>query len=138
MNYPLTVKLFLPYWFSPWKVVWLKQTAKILFKPFQKTFKASKGLFTNYVDKILAFSDHLPPCVEIFYGTIVDKKTTYLPTSSCKHSLRATPKCQPKKLSLGCTFNFWILSGRGTTWLCTGCLHMGTQPTTQTPLSLLH
>ena len=27
-----------------------------------------KGLFTNYVDKILAFFDHLPPCVDIFYG----------------------------------------------------------------------
>ena len=27
-----------------------------------------KGSFTNYVDKILSFLDHLPPCVDIFYG----------------------------------------------------------------------
>ena len=27
-----------------------------------------KGSFTTYVDKILAFFDHLPPCVDIFYG----------------------------------------------------------------------
>jgi hypothetical protein len=45
-----------------------------------------KGSFTNYVDKILAFFHHLPPCVDIFYGMNVDKKTniseppTYLPS----------------------------------------------------------
>ena len=42
----------------------------------------SKGLFTNYVDKIVAFLDHLPPCVDIFYGMNIDKNgywTTYLP-----------------------------------------------------------
>ena len=51
-----------------------------------------KASFTNYIDKILAFFDHLPPSVEIFYGMNVDKKQTYhLPTSSCKHSLRTTP-----------------------------------------------
>ena len=33
-----------------------------------------KGSFTNYVDKILAFFDHLPPYVDIFYGINVDKK----------------------------------------------------------------
>ena len=39
-----------------------------------------KGMFTNYVDKILDFFDHLPPCVDIFYGMNVDNfKTTYLP-----------------------------------------------------------
>ena len=27
-----------------------------------------RGLFTNYVDKILAFFDHLPICVDIFYS----------------------------------------------------------------------
>ena len=32
------------------------------------------GLFTNYIDKIFAFFDHLPPCVDIFYGMNVDKK----------------------------------------------------------------
>ena len=41
-------------------------------------------MFTNYVYKILAFSDHLPPCVYIFYGMNVYKKwtfwTTYLPS----------------------------------------------------------
>ena len=50
----------------------------------------TKGSFTNYVDKILAFFDHLPPCVDIFYGMNVDKKWTFLdhlPTSSCKRSL---------------------------------------------------
>ena len=39
---------------------------------------AIKGLFTNYVDKILTFFDHLPPCIEIFYGMNVDKKWTFL------------------------------------------------------------
>ena len=50
----------------------------------------NKGSFTNYVDKILAFSDHLPPCVDIFYGMNVDKKWAFLdhlPTSSCKRNL---------------------------------------------------
>ena len=39
--------------------------------------------FTNYVDKILTFFDHLPTFVDIIYGINVDKKqtfwTTYLP-----------------------------------------------------------
>ena len=55
---------------------------------------AQRGPFTKYVDKILAFFDHLPPCVDIFYGMDIDKKWTfldYLPTSSCKHSLWTTP-----------------------------------------------
>ena len=30
--------------------------------------------FTEYVDKILAFFEHLPPYVDIFYGMNVDKK----------------------------------------------------------------
>ena len=33
-----------------------------------------KGSFTNYVDKILAFFDHLPPSIDIFYDMNVDKK----------------------------------------------------------------
>ena len=37
-----------------------------------------KGVFTNYVDKILAFFDHLPPSVYIFYLMNVDKKWTFL------------------------------------------------------------
>ena len=50
----------------------------------------AQGSFTNYVDKILAFLDHLPPCVDVFYLILVDKKWTFLdhlPTSSCKRSL---------------------------------------------------
>ena len=49
-----------------------------------------KGSFTNYVDNILAFSDHLFTCVDIFYGVSVDQKWTFedhLPTLSCKRSL---------------------------------------------------
>ena len=48
-----------------------------------------KGLFTKYVDKILAFFDQLH-----FYGINVDKKWTFLdrlPTSSCKRSLWTIP-----------------------------------------------
>ena len=39
---------------------------------------STSGSFTNYVDNILAFFDHLPPCVDIFYGMNVDKKWTFL------------------------------------------------------------
>jgi hypothetical protein len=42
-----------------------------------------KGSFTNYVDKILAFFDHLPTSIDIFYGLNIDKKWTFsdhLPT----------------------------------------------------------
>ena len=57
-----------------------------------KKIKSNKGLFTNYVDKMLAFSDHLPsiPYVYIFYGINLDKTWTFLnqlPTLSCKRSL---------------------------------------------------
>ena len=39
-----------------------------------------QGMFINYVHKILDFFDHLPLCVDIFYGMNVDNfKTTYLP-----------------------------------------------------------
>ena len=37
-----------------------------------------KGSFTKYVDKILSFLDHLPPCVDIFYGMNVDKKCIFV------------------------------------------------------------
>ena len=40
-----------------------------------------KGLFTNYVDKILAFFDHLTHYVDIFYGINIDKKWTVLDLS---------------------------------------------------------
>ena len=36
-----------------------------------------KRSFTNYVDNILAISDLLPPCVDIFYGMNVDKMWTF-------------------------------------------------------------
>ena len=39
--------------------------------------KYDKGSFTNYVDKILDFFDHLPPCVFISYYMNVDKKQTF-------------------------------------------------------------
>ena len=59
--------------------------------------KVAKGSFTNHVDKILAFFDHLPPCVDIFYGINLDKKWKFLdplPTSSCKRSLWTIPKSE--------------------------------------------
>ena len=43
----------------------------------KKIHSSIKGSFTNYVYKILAFFDHLPTCVDIFYGMIVDKKWTF-------------------------------------------------------------
>ena len=54
----------------------------------------SLGSFTTYIEKILAFFDHLHPCVDIFYAMNVDKKWTFfdhLPTSSWKRSLWTTP-----------------------------------------------
>ena len=39
-----------------------------------------KGAYTNYVDKIMAFFDHLPPSVDIFYGINVDKKSIFSTT----------------------------------------------------------
>ena len=54
-----------------------------------------KGSFTNYVDTILTFFDHLPPSVDIFYVMNIDKKWTFLdhlPISSCTRSLWTTPK----------------------------------------------
>ena len=43
------------------------------FKYLQFLFEYDgKVLFTNYVDESLAFFDHLPPCIDIFYGIKVD------------------------------------------------------------------
>ena len=50
----------------------------------------------HYVDKILAFFDHLSSCVDIFNDINVDKNWTFLdhlPTSSCKRSLWTAPNC---------------------------------------------
>ena len=50
----------------------------------------AKGSFKNYVDKFLAYFDHLPPSVGIFQLMNFDKKSTfldYLPLSSRKRSL---------------------------------------------------
>ena len=66
------------------EILWLSAVC------YLKNTISNKGLFTNYVDKILAFFDHLPPFVDIFYGMNVDKNLTFLdhlPTSSCKRSL---------------------------------------------------
>jgi hypothetical protein len=49
-----------------------------------------QGAFFKYVDKILAFFNHLPPYVDNFYLLRVAKKSIfwdYLPTSSCQRSL---------------------------------------------------
>ena len=52
--------------------------------------------------------DHLPHCVDIFYGINIDKRWTFLnhlPTSSCKSSLWMTPLCKylfPCQLHTGC------------------------------------
>ena len=54
-----------------------------------------KQHFSNYVDKILAFFDHLPPFADILWYKLefssinIDKKlviSTTLPPSSCKRS----------------------------------------------------
>ena len=65
------------------------------------------GSFPNYVDKILAFLDHLPPSIDIFYYMNVDKKSTfldYLPPSSCNPSLRTTPYSILERLTTNCIF----------------------------------
>ena len=51
------------------------------------TFYLDKESFTNYVDKILSFFDHLPPSVDIFYFMNVDKKWTFWTTYPCRRSL---------------------------------------------------
>ena len=37
-----------------------------------------EGSFKNYVDKIMAFLDHLTHCFDIFYCVNVDKKWAFL------------------------------------------------------------
>ena len=60
---------------------------------FQQTsfrFFLVRGRSQTTLTRFWLFFDHLPPCVDIFYGTNVDKKWTFLdhiPTSSCKRSL---------------------------------------------------
>ena len=57
----------------------IKQTE--VFKNIRNFFRL-RGAFFNYVDKIFAFFDHLPPYVDIFYLVNVDKKVNIfgLPT----------------------------------------------------------
>ena len=57
----------------------LSASLALYYDAFWSFLVQSKGLFTNYVDKILTFFDHLllPPCVDIFYCINVDKKWTY-------------------------------------------------------------
>ena len=67
-------------------IIWYLLVLFSYFQFFQHMWRAfsnlgkqvGKGPFTNYVDKILVFFDHLPPCVDIFYGIHVDKKWTFL------------------------------------------------------------
>ena len=49
-----------------------------LFTKMYVTFFHRKGAFTNYVDKFLAFFDHLSLCVDIFYLINIDKKSNFL------------------------------------------------------------
>ena len=56
-----------------------------------KYYTRKKTFSLGVVHKLrLAFFDHLPPCMDIFFGMNVDKKWTFLDhlsTSSCKRSL---------------------------------------------------
>ena len=64
-----------------------KNSIFLLFHPHENQVQMmkwhlyNKGPFTNYVDKFLAFFDHLPTSVDIFYLMNIDKKskiwTTY-------------------------------------------------------------
>ena len=60
----------------------LSASLALYYDAFWSFLVQSKGLFTNYVDKILTFFDHLPPCVDIFYCIMLTKsghfRTTYL------------------------------------------------------------
>ena len=57
-------------------------TYVFLFKGLGSTYLKlfSQGSFTNYVDKFLAFFDHIPPSVYIFYLMNVDKNQHFLTT----------------------------------------------------------
>ena len=86
-------RLVLPYKrFSTRHITWTNNINKLIisFHPmiwlgfaefwqtiFRCSICVSKGVFTNYVEKILAFFDHLSACVDIFYGMNVDKKWTF-------------------------------------------------------------
>ena len=47
---------------------------RLVKRPFRFRSKQCEGPFPNYVDKILALIDNLPPCVDIFYSINVEKK----------------------------------------------------------------
>ena len=53
------------------KKFWQDNMSILLFYSSYNGF-LQKGPFTNYVDKILAFFDHLTPWFDIFYGINVD------------------------------------------------------------------
>ena len=55
-------------------LIQLMRKIDLQFRPIFTKKNRQLGAFTNYVDKILASFDHLPPCVDIFYGINVDKK----------------------------------------------------------------
>ena len=48
-----------------------------IFTALCRNMNLNNGAFTNYVDKILALFDYLPPSVDIFYIMNVDKKWTF-------------------------------------------------------------
>ena len=52
------------------------ETETICSQDFKESL--SKGSFTNYIDKILTFFDHLPPFVDILFRMNVDKNWTIL------------------------------------------------------------
>ena len=103
----------------------------------------NKGPFTSYIDKILTIFDHLPPCIDIFYGINVDRKWTFLdhlPTLSCKRSLWTTPKLESYKFAKdillfnGEATNLlkirWLLSEKASAysphlWLLSSYLYLG-------------
>ena len=57
-------------------------------------------LQTSYIDKFLAFFDHLPPCVKIIN---VDKKSTFLELTTTYPPLLVNVICQ-LKLSQNCSY----------------------------------
>ena len=59
------------------------------------------GCSQTTLTRFWLFFDHLPPCVDIFYGMNVGKKWTFLdhlPTLYCKRSLWTTPKAGRKEI----------------------------------------
>ena len=66
-----------------WQLRFLKKNRHHLYSNNRTIRNNAKNTFTNYVDKILSYFDHLPPYVDIFYLIKVDKMwhfwTTYPP-----------------------------------------------------------